>query len=660
MRATRLMQGGAWLILALACAGLLVHATHFDPGVAFLPEDDGPPWILAPLPDTADLIAVDPANPPEYLFVRRFESLGPTSNVWLSGRALRNARAKLNGSPLALSPRGDSWREGFEADPGPLLRSGRNQLEILVSHAHGPPLLQLELSLPDQRLESDSRWHVTAPGRRPVAARLANDLAIHPGARGMPTPLQIAPRRAPWLIGLFLVFAAAALFSSRRGLPRKAFQNAPRIVLVTLSFFWLLVFLRKFASLPAMVGFDAPAHLLYIDFLRQQLSLPTADYGVSTYHRPAFYLIAASVSSTLEWIAGAELGPVVHRLVPFLSGLACVWFTARVARRLWPDQILRPCLATGAAGLLPMNLYMSAYVSNEPFQAAVVSGCLVLAASILMSTRVSRIRWIGLGVLLGLAILTKFTSLLIAPIIAFFVSLRFWWVEGRGPGRSVLALCALLGVSAAVGGWFYARNMVLFGDPFVWNLNVPGAMTWWLRPGFHTVDWYSSFGESLVYPYFSGYASFWDGLYSTFWGDGLAGGMARLETRHGLWNSDFQTLVYPLALPATALLALGYVRLWFASFTEEDPGRRLFLALVTTLLGLLAFSLLMISLELPFYAQAKAFYILPGLLPLSLVLADGLARAAEWCTQHGGNWLAALYFGWLGTLGGVIALTYLA
>lgn len=659
LRATRLLQAGAWLTLALACAGFLLRATYFDPEVAFLPDQGGPPWIIAPLPETANLIAVDPLDPPEYVFTRRFEAPGPSTQVVLRGRALREAKAEINGIALPLTPLGRSWREGFEANPGALLRSGPNELRIGVRHDQGPALLQLALELPEQTLQSDSRWSVTPPGGHPVPAQRASDRTLHAGGRLMPTPLEILPRRAVWLIGLFAFFVGAAFWAGRRASATPLFKDPPRAVLILLSVFWLLFFFRKVVYLPTLVGFDAPAHLLYIDFLREQLSLPAADYGFSTYHPPAFYLIAASVSATLEWISGKGIEPVANRLVPFLSGMASLWFTAGVARRLWPGQSLRPCLAIGAAGLLPMNLYMSAYVSNEPFQAAVVSGCLFLAASILMSERVSPIRWIGLALLLGVAILTKFTSLLIAPVIAFFVSLRLWWVDGQGPGRSFLSLCALLFAITAIGGWFYVRNIVLFGDPFVWNLNVPGALSWWLRPGFHTSDWYAHFGEALVYPYFSGYASFWDGLYSTLWGDGLAGGMARLETRHGFWNDDFQTLVYPLALPATAILVLGYVRLFAQSFTEENPGRRLFLALITTLLGLLAFSLLFISLELPFYAQAKAFYILPGLLPLALVLADGLARTAEGCAKYGGNWLPALYFGWLGTLAGVIVLTYL-
>ena len=305
-----------------------------------------------------------------------------------------------------------------------------------------------------------------------------------------------------------------------------------------------------------------------------------------------------------------------------------------------------------------MNLYMSAYVSNEPFHAALVSASLALAAALLLAKKTRTWTWIALSLGLGLAILSKFTSLLIAPVIAFFVSLRLWWVEDRKPTTSAIRFVWILLGCAGVGGWFYLGNYLTFGDPFVWNLDVPGAPTWWLRPGFHTPAWYLEFGESLHHPYFAGYVSFWDGLYSTFWGDGLVGGMARIETRHGLWNDDFHTLIYPLALPATGLGILGYIRLVYGSFQETGLGRKLYLSLLTSLLALLGLSLFLISLELPYYAQAKSFYILASLLPLSLALAEGLGWAAEKVSKPGRLGATGLYFGWLGLLAGTIALAF--
>src|SRR5262249_25521419 len=88
--------------------------------------------------------------------------------------------------------------------------------------------------------------------------------------------------------------------------------------------------------------------------------------------------------------------------------------------------------------------------------------------------------------------------------------------RARGPaGRAV--------PPAAPAGWFYARNLRLYGTPLVGNWNLPG-MRWWSQPGFHTASYYLGFGESLRLPVLAGFHSLADSLYSSFWGDGWIAG----------------------------------------------------------------------------------------------------------------------------------------
>ena len=69
-------------------------------------------------------------------------------------------------------------------------------------------------------------------------------------------------------------------------------------------------------------------------------------------------------------------------------------------------------------------------------------------------------------------------------------------------------------------------------------------------------------------------------------------------------------------------------------------------------------ALFTITLRLPYYAQAKAFYILSAIVPLSIVAALGLAWVPE---RLAGRWPAAsaIYSGWLGTLAATILLAFL-
>ena len=657
------LQAGAWGALALICLGTLGYAIVCDEDVPFIRRGDGPGWIMAPLPRTTDLIVVDPAAPPRRVFSKHFQARATDPGARLVGRALREARVELNGEPVALALRGAGWKQGFQADLAGRLRDGRNEIRVVVTNPGGPALLQIEIEKSDGDVVSDSSWRVALESvpSPPVFAEMATDIALHPESRQLPTPLEIPPRQAGLLL---LIFALTTTLAWRKPdfLARVPRERWPRITLASLTLFWIALFAVKFAPMPLAVGFDAGGHLAYIEYLLELHALPTAAYGFSTYHPPLFYVLTSAWVELFGADAGTGAGRVVYRSLPFASGLANLWLTSSVARRLWPGQGLKPSLAIAAAGLLPMNLYMSAYVSNEPMLAAWVSAALALATAILFAQRIRVVAVISLTGLLGAALLTKFTALGVAPVIAFFVALRYWWLDGRSPGRALALFAAMAAGVAAIAGWFYLRNWMLFGDPLVWNLDIPGEASWWMRPGFHTAAWYSSFGEALSHPIFAGYASFWDGIYSTLWGDGLVGGMARASTRHGFWNDEFQLLTYPLALPATLAFGVGAIRLWLASFRGDSVAVRLVLSMLTSVLFLLAFSLGLISLRLAFYAQAKAFYLLCGILPLAIAWAEGMGAMDDWTRGGQSTWRRALHcagVGWLASLAACIGLAHL-
>jgi hypothetical protein len=662
------LQAGAWATLLLFCIGLLGHAILFDEDVPFVRQGAGAAWIMAPQPRTADLIVVDPAAPPAHVFRKSFEARAGDASARLEGTALRDAKLQINGKSLPLIPRGEGWKQGFQADLSDALIQGRNEILLSVTNPSGPALLQARIVTSLGTTASDSSWTVTRiSGSKPGAdapetfAQIATDLALNPESRQLPTPLEVAPRQG---LILLLVFALAALAAWRRPalLERVPSERWPGIVLAAITLFWLALFAFKFVPMPLALGFDASAHLAYIDYIRVQHALPTAAYGFSTYHPPLFYLLTGAGVELFGAESNLWTGRIVYRALPFACGLLNIWLTGSVARRLWPGEALKPSLALAVAGLLPMNIYMSAYVSNEPMLAALVSGAIALTTAILMAERVRWAHWVGLTALLGAALLTKFTALGVAPVIAFFASLRTWWLDGKSPAHAAAVLAGLVLGAASLAGWFYWRNWVLFEDPLVWNLDIPGALTWWMRPGFHTADWYLSFGESLVHPLFAGYASFWDGLYSTLWGDGLVAGMARVATRHGFWNDEFHVLTYPLALPATGCLVLGAGRIWLESFTSSALPRKLVYSLLASILFLLAFSGLLISLQLAFYAQAKAFYLLCGVLPLAIAGAEGISAVSRWIQPTRGTWRRALHcagIGWLASLAASIGLSFL-
>jgi len=653
------LQAAGWGLLIVVCAVAVVRAALFDDGVPFVTAGDTGKWITTPTRPTADLIAVMPDDPPRFTFVKRFDGTRPDGAAVLRGRALRTVAIELNGTRVEVPGDGAGWKRGFEIDVAPLLRDGRNELRATVRNVHGPPLLQL--SLDDgagHSIETNADWQVVTPAGGRAGAVIARDTAMHPESRLLAPSWRVARDQAPVLVAIFVAFTALAWVLAPRLLARP-WTRAPEATFGAVALLWLLVYLTKGTRMPVALGFDAHAHLAYIDYLIEHLAPPTAAYGFSTYHPPAFHGLTALLVGLTGVTPDSVAGPSVYRIVPMLAGLATVWLTGRVARRLWPDEALRPTLAIAVAGLLPMNVYMSAYVSNEALHAAWISLALLLATHAILAVRLDWRSAAALGGVLGLGLLTKFTSLALAPLIAAFVAARLWLVDRVAATRAIGAGAFVLSVAFLIAGWFYVRNWIVFGDPLVWNLDVPGAATWWMLPGFHTADAYLRFGESLVHPFFSGFVSFWDGVYSTLWADGLVAGMIRIATRHPFWRYDYMSLVPALALPATGLFAWGFLLLIARSFRVRDTRQRLVMSMLAATLFVLSFSLLFITLRLPFYAQAKAPYVLAATLPLAICAAEGVAWWPRQPLAERATPALAVYVGWLGTLASVIVIAFL-
>jgi uncharacterized BrkB/YihY/UPF0761 family membrane protein len=66
-----------------------------------------------------------------------------------------------------------------------------------------------------------------------------------------------------------------------------------------------------------------------------------------------------------------------------------------------------------------------------------------------------------------------------------------------------------------------------------------------------------------------------------------------------------------------------------------------------------------VTFRVPYYAQAKAFYVLSAIVPLSVVAGAGLSLVPDALGEDRHRVVRALYFGWLGALAGCLGLSYL-
>jgi hypothetical protein len=267
--------------------------------------------------------------------------------------------------------------------------------------------------------------------------------------------------------------------------------------------------------------------------------------------------------------------------------------------------------------------------------------------------------------LFGLALLTKFTSVLVVGPCLLALTARIW-ADGKSAesAKTVGALAsrhaaALLAPMLALAGPFYLRNLLRYGELFVgnWSLSEPGRI-WWSPPGFHTPQYYLSFGGVFQHPYLSGLTSFWDALYSTFWGDGLLAGQTYLSFRHGVWNYEFMSAGYLLAIPATLVLLAGCVRCCRDAIAADGAMRRLTSGLLVTVAGTLLFAVFFATLGLPFYGQARALYLCAGLPIAAYFFASELGHVDDWLAKRDQTAARTLLVAALGSLFGTFYLAF--
>jgi len=661
-----LQRVGAAALVVGSVAFLVVRGAT-SPDVPFISQSEQAPWIAPPTRVSAVLRQWGQEQVPVARYSRDVSELASSGNerAVLHVRALGEYWVYYNGVVIEPSEgpevAGTADFRLFRSIELPAVSRG-DELQIEVANRHGPPLLSLRVLAPHVGpIVSDTSWRVSWDGTDGHAV-VASDTRINPLSYTVETPLEALVEGRVAVIALFCVGVIGFGVLTRTTTVRLSPAQWERGVLLTAGVGWLFLFVRKFLQIPITVGFDARHHLYYIDFLREHHAVPMATDGWSVYHPPLFYMAAGalqwlgSVFGSIGAVDGATFG---LKLIPFLAGFGNVWVAAALCRRLGlTSSAVIYGLLFGA--VLPMNLYSAAYFSNETFHTFLAGLAMLVTVELLLErgAPITRVAW--LAVLLGLCLVTKFTAILVTAIVGFFLFTKWLVVDKMELRGAIGRLLLIAGVGFAFAGWFYVRNWIAYGDPLMANWgNMPGpTLAWWQQPGFHTLSYFTSFGESLRHPYLSAFHSFWDSVYSTLWGDGGIAGRVSPQDRPDVWNYTFMSLGYWVAVPATGLIAFGAVRAAVFAFRDPDPRRRAAFSFLLTLIYAVLFGLLALALRLPYFAQGKASYGLVVTAPLAVLFAlgaDGLDRA---CRGPHLVALRAAFFGWLAVFTAAMFLAF--
>jgi hypothetical protein len=640
----------ALLVLSL---GVFAWRCTGDPAIPFVVQDARAPWIGYPLPPAGVVTSALLDDLPTTVFVRVFES--PASGEGrLRIRALRRFEVHLNGKPVPAPPAPRHWKEYVELPVQ--LAAGANTLAVSVVNPTGPGLLSLVLEEAPTPLQSDARFVVSTLALPTRGARLLGGAAANPNSFTMPSPREgLAARGVLPAAGFAL---AALIFVALRGERGREWAPFARRALPGLIALLWLALLVKAVAIPLRVGFDAHHHVDYVEYLLERGHLPLASDGWSMFHPPLYYAPTAALVAAQRWLAPEAETLLAWRLVGWAAGLGTALLCGALAVRLM-GRSRESALAAGFAALLPMNLYISSYLTNESLAATACTALILATVALLLRARTRPrdvLLWAGLA---ALALLTKYTAWLVAGVAGCFL-LVAWARNERLPARRLARNGALaLAVVAAVAGWFYVRNLIHLGQLFPLNTDLPGAtQAWWQQPGYYTPAFFLHFGDALRHPFLSGFHTAWDSFYATLWGDGQLAGQVTARLRHPYWDWDLMAAGYALALPASAAVLLGVGLSLRRALHAPEAGTRAAYSFLLTLSWALLLSVLYMTLRQPDYGPAKSFYALAGIGPLSIYFATGLGALDRWLEQHGLTWARTLQWGWLGATAMTFALSY--
>jgi len=624
-------------VLAIALIGVMVASLAWlsvrDPQIAFLPGDGRAEWILFPsatdtgLHHVADLDAV---------FRREFVLDGEPRAARLSMRAAKRVQLKINGHQMDVGT-SRNWKDLSSADVLASLHAGTNTVEARVFNDNGPPALWLVLVTDQLTLRSDQNWEASFVG----SAWRHAVLATTPRMPGRGNPMAggegtLAALAVVWPIwagfgGLSIVIWLVGRWWLGRARTPNSIAGLSRLemtaLLVVIAAFWMALFCNNARSITCAVGFDARDHVDYIGYIQKHGRLPLPNEGWEMYQPPLYYVISAATLSSFGLSVTDEAAGTVLRLLMMFFGIIHFTLVFLSLRLLFRGQIGRQMVGLVLAGFLPMQLYLSHYVTNETLAATFTTAAIFLCLHLLRAEHATLTGYAGLGFCLGAAMLTKATGVLLVPFIVVAVAGKL-----TAPKSSLVFRLRNLGVTLAVCfavcGWYYIWIWSHFGTPLVGNWDAVSRFHWWQDNGYHTAADFARFGRSLVHPLFSVFAGFADGIYSTLWGDGLCGGLRSLSYPVP-WNYDLMIAGYLLALAPTLMILTGAaVSLWH--FIRK-PSAEWFVLLGFS--GAVVFALFFMNLKVPSYAQAKAFYGLCALVPLCSFGAAGwevLTRGRKW------------------------------
>ena len=625
----------------------LFYQARYSPKIEFLFPSLRGDWILHSAEKISGTVE----------FRRQFQLEDTPSKCTIKVWAMLQFSIVVNGLFVEEdSQRGQkNWKFTRSYNIAPLLQMGDNTIVIQVSNPEGPPALLVEgstLKSLKGKIKLSSNRQTKSSGSTGLFHERLRETNIGWQASSAPNfnewdavvgtfedesrlgekkgPVQKALRYPIYmmLFGAYLLFILLAVnprgvFIDRNPVSRKSsVSNLPRLLCLVPYLVIILTILVINLHNTAIYsykrsGFDWGGHVEYIKYMASKWRAPIATEGWEMFQPPCYYFISAVIYSLFGGEAAEPSSLKAVQIMGTISGVANACFAWLVLRKLFENNYLIQLLGFSVAAFLPMCFYMNPLISNEIFSGSIISLAICLLIQYGFEVRIKIRHAVVLGVVVGLALLSKYTALFIFLTAVTVLIIRVL-ISSSTRRREVAILAVFLTVVFTLSGWLYIRNLVKFHDPFIGNWDEKSGYHYEQHHGYRTLGFYLKFGSVFLHaPERSRWASFWDGKYGSMWMD-THGSFLRL--------SDEQTdlrgsiIIYLALLPSVGIL-LGFYQSLKSAFKSSRNNPYLALVMVSTLTII---SLISFTMEVPFYSTIKAFFYLSLVPPIAVFAGKGL------------------------------------
>lgn len=323
-------------------------------------------------------------------------------------------------------------------------------------------------------------------------------------------------------------------------------------------------------------------------------------------------------------LRGTNLAMHIGRWFSLFLACLTLLFVYGIARMVFPLSRTLPIWAVVIVAAIPQFDFISATVSNDNMVIVVSTATIFWLGRMLTkfrSTKITRLDLLILGMLLGLAALSKLQGLGLIPLSALVIAGIAWRQRDR---RFLIESLVLFAVPVLlIAGWWYWRNHVLYGEWLGVNqlLTINGLRytpqtlgNLWgelrgVRYSFWGLfGWFSILLPTFVYPVLD--------IVTVVALTGAAGALIKARGKQSIGFLDEPIIQVQLLLFTWAAVLIGLLIYWL-TFATSGQGRLLFPA-ISSVGVFFASGLDFWSQKLPRRLRAVVF----SMVPLGLVLCS--------------------------------------